>query len=119
MRILAALLLAAATQLPAHAAEPAEQARALAARAAENLALGFRHKALADLEDALALVKDRADARPLAAALLREHYDPAYRRSATHNFSRLADARVIKIKSHESTDFQAAARALLEEAVPA
>ncbi len=53
------------------------------------------------------------------AALLREHYDPAYRRSATHNFSRLADARVIKIKSYESTDFQAAARALLEEAVPA
>ncbi|HEX9397336.1 MAG TPA: tRNA 2-selenouridine(34) synthase MnmH [Burkholderiales bacterium] len=53
------------------------------------------------------------------AALLAEHYDPAYRRSSMHNFARLADARVVKIASPESAVFQTAARTLLEEPVPA
>lgn len=67
MKRLAALLLAVAAQ--AIAAEPLDQARALAARAAEDQALGFRHRAIAGLEEALALAGDRPDARAFVAAL--------------------------------------------------
>jgi CHAT domain-containing protein len=63
----AALLLAAAAQ--AFAAEPLDQARELAARAAEDQALGFRHRAIVGLEEALALVRDRPDSRAFVAAL--------------------------------------------------
>ena len=69
MNLLAALALVVAAQLPPGSTNPPAQARALAERAAGYQALGFRHKALADLEDALELVKDRADSRALAAAL--------------------------------------------------
>ena len=69
MNLLAALALVVAAQVPPGTADPSAQARALAERAAEHQGLGFRHKALADLEDALELVKDRADARALTAAL--------------------------------------------------
>ncbi len=53
------------------------------------------------------------------AALLVEHYDPAYRRSSARNFTRLAEARVTRINSPEETTFSSAAQALLEEPVPA
>ena len=53
------------------------------------------------------------------AALLAEHYDPAYRRSSARNFTRLSQAQVVKINSPEETGFSGAARALLEEPVPA
>ena len=53
------------------------------------------------------------------AALLTEHYDPAYRRSSAQNFAGLADARAVKIGSAADAAFSAAARSLLEEAVPA
>jgi len=48
-----------------------------------------------------------------------EHYDPAYRRSSARNFTRLSQAQVVKISSAEETGFSGAARALLEEPVPA
>ncbi len=53
------------------------------------------------------------------AALLVEHYDPAYRHSSARNFTRLSEARVVKINSPEETGFSSAAQALLEEPVPA
>ena len=53
------------------------------------------------------------------AAMLAEHYDPAYRRSSARNFTRLSQAQVVKISSPEETGFFSAARALLEEPVPA
>ena len=53
------------------------------------------------------------------AAMLAEHYDPAYRRSSACNFTRLSQAQVVKINSPEETGFSGAARALLEEPVPA
>ncbi len=61
------LLLAAALSSGTLAAEPREEARALAARAAEHQALGFRQRAVADLEAALALIeKDTGSAELLA-----------------------------------------------------
>jgi len=49
----------------------------------------------------------------LVARLLEEHYDPAYRRSAAHNFPRLAEARSLPIGSADAAAFDAAARELL------
>ena len=51
------------------------------------------------------------------AAMLIDHYDPAYRRSSMRNFTRLAEARVVRIVSPGETTFSDAARALLEEPV--
>jgi tRNA 2-selenouridine synthase len=48
----------------------------------------------------------------LVARLLEEHYDPAYRRSAAHNFPRLAQARSLRIASADPAAFDAAAREL-------
>jgi len=48
--------------------------------------------------------------------LLAEHYDPAYRRSASHNFPRLAEAPRVGIASPEPAAFDAAARELVERA---
>jgi len=48
----------------------------------------------------------------LVQRLLEEHYDPAYRRSAAHNFPRLKDAPRLRIASHEPAAFEAAAREL-------
>ncbi len=45
--------------------------------------------------------------------LLREHYDPAYRKSAARNFARLADAPVLRIDSGSAAGFTRAAAALL------
>jgi len=52
----------------------------------------------------------------LVARLLAEHYDPAYRRSAAHNFPRLAMAPRIRIESPEPAAFEAAARGLVQGA---
>ncbi len=52
----------------------------------------------------------------LVERLLAEHYDPAYRRSAAHNFPRLADAPRVKVTSHEPAAFAGAARGLVERA---
>jgi tRNA 2-selenouridine synthase len=58
----------------------------------------------------------------LVARLLEEHYDPAYRRSAAHNFPRLAAARQFPLHSADDAAFDALAHAILAtraEAVPA
>ena len=48
----------------------------------------------------------------LVARLLEEHYDPAYRRSAAHNFPRLAEASVLRVESDDEAAFQRLARGL-------
>ncbi len=50
---------------------------------------------------------------------LLEHYDPAYKRSATRNFPRLAEARTVRIASADAASFAQAARALAREPAPA
>jgi tRNA 2-selenouridine synthase len=52
----------------------------------------------------------------LVQRLLEEHYDPAYRRSAAHNFPRLKDAPRVRIASHEPAAFEAAAGGLAQGA---
>jgi tRNA 2-selenouridine synthase len=54
------------------------------------------------------------DWRALVARLLEEHYDPAYKRSAAHNFPRLAVARVLPLASGDESAFGTLARALLK-----
>jgi tRNA 2-selenouridine synthase len=49
----------------------------------------------------------------LVERLLQDHYDAAYRRSAAHNFPRLAEARSLRIASPEPAAFDAAAREAL------
>jgi tRNA 2-selenouridine synthase len=41
----------------------------------------------------------------LVARLLEDHYDAAYRRSAAHNFPRLAEAKVLRLESANDADF--------------
>ncbi len=48
----------------------------------------------------------------LVARLLQEHYDPAYRRSAAHNFPRLADAAVLALASADDAAFDRLAHGL-------
>jgi tRNA 2-selenouridine synthase len=48
----------------------------------------------------------------LVARLLQEHYDPAYRRSAAHNFPRLAEAEVLQLDSTGDPAFARLARSL-------
>lgn len=50
----------------------------------------------------------------LVARLLEEHYDPAYRRSAAHNFPRLAEARVFALASPVPAAFERLARAIAQ-----
>jgi tRNA 2-selenouridine synthase len=50
--------------------------------------------------------------KALVARLLEEHYDPAYRRSAAHNFPRLAEAEVIFLDSAGDSAFARLARGL-------
>ena len=52
----------------------------------------------------------------LVQRLLDQHYDPAYRRSAAHNFPRLAEAPRLRVSAAEPAAFAAAARELLERA---
>jgi len=48
----------------------------------------------------------------LVERLLAEHYDPAYRRSASRNFRRLGEARVVRIPDPAAASFAHAARRL-------
>jgi tRNA 2-selenouridine synthase len=52
--------------------------------------------------------------RELVARLLIEHYDPAYRKSSTRNFPRLADAERAHVASATDACFDAVARSLVE-----
>jgi tRNA 2-selenouridine synthase len=55
----------------------------------------------------------------LTARLLEEHYDPAYRRSAQSNFSRLPRARVLPVPSPDAAAFAALAGTLAAESMAA
>jgi tRNA 2-selenouridine synthase len=61
----------------------------------------------------------RGEWREFVSRLLLEHYDPAYRRSSTHNFRQLADAAKLAIPSADAAAFDAAARSLLDRALAA
>ena len=50
--------------------------------------------------------------REFVACLLTEHYDPAYRKSASRNFSRLAEAAIVRIASASGAAFDQAAEEL-------
>jgi tRNA 2-selenouridine synthase len=52
----------------------------------------------------------------LVARLLAEHYDPAYRRSASRNFARLPEARTLRVSSPAQESFAALARGLARQA---
>ncbi len=54
----------------------------------------------------------RSDWRALVLRLLEEHYDPAYRRSATRNFPRLAEAETVAVTDAQSETFARLARRL-------
>jgi tRNA 2-selenouridine synthase len=58
----------------------------------------------------------RSEWREFVARLLVEHYDPAYRRSASHNFTRLAEARTVSVASPDGAAFSRAAASLLAQA---
>ena len=60
----------------------------------------------------------RGEWREFVRRLLVEHYDPAYKRSATRNFPRLEQARVVRLASAEASSFAQAARALAREPAP-
>jgi tRNA 2-selenouridine synthase len=53
--------------------------------------------------------------REFVARLLREHYDPAYGRSSTRNFSQLSDAPRVRIEAADEAAFLRAVRSLLEK----
>jgi tRNA 2-selenouridine synthase len=53
--------------------------------------------------------------RALVARLLVEHYDPAYHRSSTRNFPRLADAEAVRVEAADEAAFSAAADSLLKK----
>jgi tRNA 2-selenouridine synthase len=53
--------------------------------------------------------------RQFVKTLLVEHYDPAYRRSSTRNFSRLSEAEILPIDRSDDRSFDRTARALLVE----
>lgn len=68
----------------------------------------------------IAAWKAIGDWRALVSRLLVEHYDPAYRRSSSRNFTRLAGAQKVRITSPGEASFAAAARELAKtEAVAA
>jgi tRNA 2-selenouridine synthase len=58
--------------------------------------------------------KSITDWRELVARLLVQHYDPAYRRSSARNFSRLPEARAVRIASSDDSAFSSAAASLLD-----
>ena len=49
------------------------------------------------------------------ARLLVEHYDPAYRKSSSRNFSRLTEARVVRVASPAPAAFEKAAQNVLKD----
>ena len=54
--------------------------------------------------------------REFVARLLAEHYDPAYGRSSHRNFTRLPEARVVRIASADDAAFFVVASTLLDRA---
>jgi tRNA 2-selenouridine synthase len=85
----------------------------------DTAALDAQLQCLAPLHGAERIAEWRALAargewRAFVARLLAEHYDPAYSRSAARNFTRLPQARAVRVPSHEQAAFDAAARELLE-----
>ena len=67
----------------------------------------------------IAAWKSIGDWRELVARLLVEHYDPAYRRSSSRNFTRLPEAQAVRIASAEDAAFDRAASTLLEDLIAA
>jgi tRNA 2-selenouridine synthase len=55
----------------------------------------------------------RGEWREFVARLLLDHYDPAYRKSSARNFSRLAEARAVRLASPADSAFAKAAQDLL------
>ena len=49
--------------------------------------------------------------------ILQEHYDPAYVKSTARNYPRLDGATCVRLTDGSDTDFERAARALLEPAL--
>lgn len=62
---------------------------------------------------------ERGAWREFVARLLTEHYDPAYRRSSQNNFTHLADAHMVRVRSADQRAFLDAARSLVEDTVSA
>jgi tRNA 2-selenouridine synthase len=58
--------------------------------------------------------KSITDWRELVRRLLGEHYDPAYRRSSTRNFTQLPHATPVRIARSDDDAFAAAARSILD-----
>ena len=58
--------------------------------------------------------KSITDWRELVRRLLLEHYDPAYRRSSTRNFTQLPHATPVRIARADDNTFAAAARSILD-----
>jgi tRNA 2-selenouridine synthase len=56
--------------------------------------------------------------RALVLRLLEEHYDPAYRRSATRNFPRLVDAEIVALPDADAESFAWLARRLAARSEP-
>ena len=94
---------------------------------ADPAALGVQLDCLAGLHGRARVEEWKAlaaagDWHRLVARLLEEHYDAAYRRSAAHNFPRLADARAFRLESGGQSAFDRLAVSILRaraEAVPA
>jgi tRNA 2-selenouridine synthase len=55
----------------------------------------------------------RGEWREFVSRLLLDHYDPAYRKSSAHNFSRLAEARAVRLASPADSAFTKAAEEVL------
>jgi len=56
----------------------------------------------------------RGEWRELVSRLLLEHYDPAYRKSSARNFSRLAEARAVRVAAGAEAAFESAAQDVLK-----
>ncbi|MDX1374335.1 MAG: tRNA 2-selenouridine(34) synthase MnmH [Burkholderiales bacterium] len=84
---------------------------------ADRAALEAQLECLVDLHaratvEAWKALAAQGDWRALVVRLLEEHYDPAYRRSATRNFPRLADAEVVAVDDADAEGFARLARRL-------
>lgn len=84
---------------------------------ADRAALEAQLDCLVDLHSQARVAEWKAlvaqgDWRALVLRLLEEHYDPAYRRSATRNFPRLADAEVVTLPDTHAESFERLARQL-------
>ncbi len=86
---------------------------------ADRAALDAQLDCLVDLHsratvDEWKALAGRGDWRALVLRLLEEHYDPAYRHSATRNFPRLAEAETVAVTDADGESFARLARRLAE-----